>query len=74
MIEQIVISICGIASIWMSQSPFFDTRRWAPIIGLVAQPFWLYACWKAEQWGIFGLAFIYTAGWVRGIRTYWGHA
>jgi hypothetical protein len=74
MIEQIVITICGIGSIWMSQSPEFNARRWAPIIGIIAQPFWLYACWKAEQWGIFALTFVYAAGWVRGVHTYWGKA
>lgn len=74
MTEQIIIAICGIASIWMSQSPRFNARRWAPIIGLCAQPFWLYATWRAEQWGIFALTFVYAAGWMRGIRTYWIHA
>ncbi len=71
MLEQCVIAICGIASIWLSQDPRHDWRKWACIIGLIAQPFWLYATWKAEQWGIFALTFVYAAGWMRGIRTYW---
>lgn len=33
--------------------------RWAPVIGLVAQPFWLYAAWKAEQCGIAALELIH---------------
>lgn len=74
MIEQIMIALCGVSSIWMSQSPRFDTRKWAPIIGLLAQPFWLYATWKAAQYGIFLLSFVYAAGWARGIRTYWARA
>ncbi len=72
MIEQTIIVLCGIASIWMSQSPAFDSRRWAPVIGLAAQPFWMYACVKAEQWGIAALTLVYAAGWIRGLRTYWG--
>ncbi|MEP7367728.1 MAG: hypothetical protein ABI972_31090 [Acidobacteriota bacterium] len=72
MIEQAIIAICGVLSVFMSQSPNFDARKWAPIVGLVAQPFWLFASWKAEQYGIFLLSFVYAAGWMRGIRTYWG--
>ncbi len=71
MIEQVAIAICGVASIWLSQSPSFAQRRWAPVIGIIAQPFWCYAAWKAEQWGIFALSLVYAAGWVRGLRTYW---
>lgn len=71
MIEQSFIAICGIASIWLSNAPHASSRRWAPIIGLAAQPFWMYASWLAGQWGIFALSFVYAAGWMRGIRTYW---
>lgn len=71
MIEQIVIAVCGVLSIWMSQSTSLAQRRWAPIIGLIAQPAWLYASIKAEQWGIAALSLVYAAGWARGIRTYW---
>lgn len=71
MIEQAVIAICGVASIFLSQAPTAGQRRWAPVIGLIAQPFWLFASWRAEQWGIVALTFFYAAGWLRGIRTYW---
>lgn len=71
MIEQTIIVICGVASVWLSQSPAFDARRWAPVIGLAAQPAWIYASWQAAQWGIFALSFVYALGWARGINTYW---
>lgn len=71
MIDQVAIAVLGTASIWMSQSPTHRTRAWAPILGLAAQPFWIYATWRAEQWGILLLALVYTAAWLRGIRTYW---
>lgn len=71
MIDQVVIALCGVSSLWLSQSPEFNARRWAPIIGLVAQPAWLYASIAAEQWGIAALSFVYAAGWIRGLRTYW---
>jgi len=70
-IEQIIIAICGVSSVWLSQ----DTRpwlsKWACILGMLAQPFWMIAAWKAEQWGIFALSFVYAFGWGRGIRAYW---
>lgn len=71
MIEQAVIGVCGMASVWLSQDSRRSWQRWACIFGLVAQPFWLYATWSAGQWGIFLLTFVYAAGWARGVRTYW---
>ena len=46
-------------------------RRWAPVFGILAQPFWFYATWQAEQWGIFALSFLYAASWIRGLWTQW---
>lgn len=40
-------------------------------IGICAQPFWLYATLKAEQYGIVLLTFVYTAGWARGVWNFW---
>lgn len=71
MIEQTAIAVCGVLSIFMSQAASIGQRRWAPIIGLVAQPFWLYASIKANQYGIAALSLVYAAGWARGIHTYW---
>lgn len=71
MLDQVVIGVCGIGSVWLSQSPSFSSRRWAPILGLAAQPFWLHTSLQAEQWGIVMLSFVYAAGWLRGLHTYW---
>jgi hypothetical protein len=71
MIEQSIIAICGLASVFLSQDRRVAWQRWACIFGIVAQPFWMYACWKAEQWGIFILSFVYAAGWVRGVFNFW---
>lgn len=71
MIEQVVIAICGLASVWLSQDTRRDVQRFACIFGLVAQPFWFYACVKAEQWGIVLLTFVYFAGWARGFYNFW---
>ena len=71
MIEQVGIAVFGVAAIWLSQDSRESWRRWACVCGLVGQPFWFYATWKAGQWGIFLLCFIYAYSWARGIRTYW---
>lgn len=71
MVDQIVIGVCGVSSVFLSQDENIRRRRWACIVGLIAQPFWMYATFVAEQWGIFALAFLYTWGWVRGVKTYW---
>ncbi len=71
MIDQVFIGIFGLASIWLANDPREPVRRWACICGQLAQPFWLYASWQAEQWGIFALSFAYAAGWYRGFRLHW---
>lgn len=71
MIAQILIAVCGMASVWLSQDQRQTRRRWACIFGLVAQPAWMWSTWEAGQWGIFALSFVYTAGWLRGIWGYW---
>lgn len=71
MIDQVFIGVFGVISIWLTNDPRESVRRWACIAGLAAQPFWFYATWKAGQWGIFALAFVYTAAWVRGAWHQW---
>lgn len=66
-----MIGLCGVTAIFLSQAKLERSRRWACWFGLCAQPFWFYATFKAGQWGIFGLSFLYTFSWLRGVRTYW---
>ena len=71
MLEQIIIAISGVSAIWLSQDADQNHRKYAPIIGLIGQPFWFYSSYMSEQWGIFVLSFFFTAAWYRGYRTYW---
>ena len=71
MIEQVAIGICGIASVFLSQSQHWRWQRFACLFGLAAQPFWFYATFKACQWGILFLSLIYTFGWMRGVYNFW---
>lgn len=71
MIEQLAIAVFGVTAVFLSQDGRARWRRWAPVFGLCSQPFWFYATWKAEQWGVFALSFLYTASWVRGFWIQW---
>ena len=71
MIDQIGIALFGVSAVFLSQDARESWRRWACLCGLAGQPFWFYATYRAEQWGIFLLCFVYAYSWARGIRTYW---
>ena len=71
MIEQFAIAIFGVSAIWLSQGSGRKGRKWAPVLGLAGQPFWMYATFTAEQWGILILSIFYTLAWMRGIKTQW---
>ena len=70
-LDQIAILLTGVIAVWLTQDKRVSWRRWAPIFGLLAQPFWFYAAWKADQWGIFAIATLYTYAWARGVWTHW---
>jgi len=70
-IDQIAIPILGALAAWLSQERRPRLQRWACIFGLIGQPFWFWASWKAEQWGIFAVSVLYGAAWLRGLWVYW---
>ena len=71
MITQTLIALLGIASIWLVNDPRTSHQRWACVIGLIGQPFWFYASWQADQWGIFALSIAYALAWLRGFHRHW---
>ena len=71
MLEQIAIGLCGVAAVFLSQDERASVRRYACLFGLAAQPFWFLATWKAQQYGIFGLCFLYAFSWARGFVAHW---
>lgn len=70
MIAQLGIAIFGVLAVWLSQDTRLQRRKWAPVFGLIGQPFWFYAAWTSQQWGIFALCFLYSASWARGLRLW----
>jgi hypothetical protein len=71
MIAQIFIAVFGVTAVWLSQDSRIERRKWASIFGLLGQPFWFYAAWTTEQWGIFVLSIMYTISWLRGFKQHW---
>jgi hypothetical protein len=70
-IDQLAIACTGVTAVWLSQDKRDHWRKWSPVFGLMSQPFWFYAAWTAEQWGIFALCFLYMLSWMRGFKAYW---
>ena len=70
-LDQIGITVSGVIAVWLTQDKRATWRRWACIFGMLAQPFWFYAAWKAEQWGIFAMCTLYTYAWTRGLWVHW---
>jgi hypothetical protein len=70
-LDQLGILLTGVVAVWLTQHKRESWRRWACIFGLLGQPFWFYAAWKAQQWGILAVSTLYTYAWGRGIWTYW---
>lgn len=71
MIEQLAIGLLGAAGLVLLQSPDRDTRRWAPIVGLLAQPGWLHSTFVADQGGMFAVSLLYTVVWFNTLHAYW---
>lgn len=69
--DQIAIAVLGAFAAWLSQAREESFRRWACIFGILGQPFWFYAAWKAQQWGIFVVCVLYALAWMKGLWTYW---
>ena len=70
-IDQIAIAFLGALAAWLSQARTDSFRRWACIFGILGQPFWFYAAWQADQWGIFAVSVLYALAWMKGLWIHW---
>lgn len=69
---QLALAVFGLASAWMamvSLSP--RLQRWAPVVGLCGQPFWLAHAISAEAWGVLAVAVGFTVVYARGCWVRW---
>lgn len=69
---QLFIAIFGLTSIYMAMGQNAKLRKWAPVLGLIGQPFWFMATVPTQQWGMVALCVAYTLVYINGIRVQWG--
>jgi hypothetical protein len=70
-IGQLILFISGVLAIFLTQDPRAEYRRWACIVGLAGQPFWLASTFAWSTWGMFCLSVLYTCAWLRGLWVHW---
>lgn len=73
-IAQIGIVATGVTAHFANQWPDGSKpRKWAPVIGLSGQAFWLTFAFSNDPvaWGVVGLCIPYGLGWADGVRRQW---
>jgi hypothetical protein len=70
---QLALAFFGLSAMWMALGKSTRARRWAPIVGLCGQPFWMVFAVQAEAWGLLVLSFAYSAVYLRGAWVQWRH-
>lgn len=68
---QLAIAVFGLTSMWMALGNSAPLRKWAPVLGLLGQPFWFMATVPTQQWGMVALCVAYTLVYLNGIRVQW---
>jgi hypothetical protein len=65
-VDQLAIVLLSPLALWLI-SDGGAVARWGFVVGLVAQPFWIYATARSRQLGAFLISVLYLAIWIRGI-------
>lgn len=68
---QLALAFFGLTALYMATGHNLKARRWAPIVGLCGQPFWLIFAVQAQAWGLLALSAAYTAVYIRGVWMQW---
>tara|TARA_R110001592_G_scaffold111372_6_gene308479 strand:- start:5920 stop:6165 length:246 start_codon:yes stop_codon:yes gene_type:complete len=71
MIDQVMIGLTGAVAVLLTQQQNPRLKRYACWFGIAGQPFWFFATYKAQQWGIFALSFLYAYAWFLGLYNNW---
>jgi hypothetical protein len=58
---QFCLMAFSIAALWMALGDNLKARHWAPVVGLIGQPFWVASAVLAHAWGMVAMACIYAA-------------
>ena len=71
LVQAAILILSGVTA-WLLASKHARVRRWGYVVGIVGEPFWLYASWVTNQWGVVLLALWWTAQYIRGAINNWG--
>ena len=69
LIPQMFIVLLGVSAVHLAASKAKRGRMWAGVLGVCAQPFWLWTTMQNGQWLIVPLCALYGWGWIRTIRN-----
>lgn len=68
---QFALAVFGLSALYMATGHNARARRWAPVVGLCGQPFWILFAWQSAAWGLMALSLAYTAVYARGAWLQW---
>jgi len=68
---QMALAFFGLTALFMAMGNNPRARRWAPIVGLAGQPFWIAFAIGAQAWGLLLLSIAYSAVYARGAFVQW---
>jgi hypothetical protein len=69
---QAALAIFGLSSLFMAMGDNDTARRWAPLVGLAGQPFWLIFATRTNAWGLLLTIAGFTAVYAYGCWRRWG--
>jgi gamma-glutamylcysteine synthetase len=68
---QLGLALFGLAALVMATGRSVRARRWAPLVGLCGQPWWIVFALDAKAWGLLALSAAYTAAYLRAAWLQW---
>jgi hypothetical protein len=68
---QLALAFFGLTALFMAMGNNPRARRWAPVVGLAGQPWWLAYAIQSHAWGLLLLSIAYSAVYARGAFVQW---
>lgn len=71
---QLALAFFGLSALWMAMGKSARGRKFAPLVGLCGQPFWIAFAVQSSAWGLLALSLAYSVVYVRGAWLQWRRA
>ena len=71
MIVQLALAFFGLLALSFAMGHNPQLRRWAPVVGLLGQPFWIAFAVSTSAWGLVVVSIAYTLVYARGAWVQW---